>query len=165
MSGDFSRLGEPGGKTLLNLTLGEDSDGDGLPDAWERALISLTGGGRGLSDITPGQDTDGDGLSNIDEYFAGTYAFDPENGFELKMVGLNQNAPLLEFTAVRGHTYIVYGSNDLMEWTALEFRVSADGANAPFLAGYTATDVRLVRAEVQSSPEAQNFKFFKLMVQ
>ena len=30
-------LGKPSETTRLDLTLGEDSDGDGLPDAWERA--------------------------------------------------------------------------------------------------------------------------------
>ena len=39
MIGDLGKMGQPGEETLLNLTLGEDSDGDGLPDAWERALL------------------------------------------------------------------------------------------------------------------------------
>ena len=65
MVGDLGKMGQPGEETLLNLTLGEDSDGDGLPDAWERALLSQ---GKDLSDINPGDDTDGDGMSNLDEY-------------------------------------------------------------------------------------------------
>ena len=35
MLGDFAQLGLPSKSTRLDLTLGEDSDGDGLPDAWE----------------------------------------------------------------------------------------------------------------------------------
>src|SRR5688572_20337734 len=67
MRGDYTRLGEPGQRTRLDLTLGEDSDGDGLPDAWERALL---GEGKTLADIKPGDDSDGDGIRNLQEYIA-----------------------------------------------------------------------------------------------
>lgn len=50
MQGNLWALGEPAGETRLDLTLGEDLDGDGLPDAWERALLA---GGQVLSDILP----------------------------------------------------------------------------------------------------------------
>src|SRR3569623_417311 len=60
MKGDYSQLGQPGQRTRLDLTLGEDTDGDGLPDAWERALISALGGGKSLKDIKPNDDADGD---------------------------------------------------------------------------------------------------------
>jgi hypothetical protein len=48
MKGDLSKLGEPGKRTHLDLTLGEDLDGDGIPDAWERALLAALGGNRTL---------------------------------------------------------------------------------------------------------------------
>ena len=64
MRGDFSQLGESGQRTRLNLTLGEDSDGDGLPDAWER-LINPD-----ITKVKPGDDADKDGLSNLQEYYA-----------------------------------------------------------------------------------------------
>ena len=66
MRGDFSQLGLPSETTRLDLTLGEDADGDGLPDAWERALLAQSGGD--LSGVKPDDDFDGDGLSNLDEY-------------------------------------------------------------------------------------------------
>ncbi|MHC1762728.1 MAG: hypothetical protein AB9869_00270 [Verrucomicrobiia bacterium] len=68
MRGEFSKLGEPAACTRLDLTLGEDSDGDGIPDAWERALIAALGRQLSLSDIRPGDDTDQDGLQNLQEY-------------------------------------------------------------------------------------------------
>ena len=38
MIGNTSKMGLPGETTYLDLTLGEDSDGDGLPDAWEQGI-------------------------------------------------------------------------------------------------------------------------------
>ena len=115
MKGDFSRLGRPGDKTRLDLTLGEDQDGDGLPDAWERVLLASRGGGT-LQDINPKEDSDGDNLSNLDEYLAGTYAFDDQNGFSLKIIRTNNGNPVLGFMAIRGRTYTVLGSPDLNSW-------------------------------------------------
>ena len=39
-------IGTPGGRTRVDLTLGVDTDGDGLPDAWERTLIDRDNSGR-----------------------------------------------------------------------------------------------------------------------
>jgi hypothetical protein len=60
MAGNLSTLGQPAGETLANLTLGVDSDGDGIPDAWENLLIQMLGGGLTLASITPDGDNDGD---------------------------------------------------------------------------------------------------------
>jgi Bacterial TSP3 repeat len=43
----------------------DDTDFDGLPDAWE--ILHF-----GNLNATGAQDSDGDGVSNLDEYFAGT---------------------------------------------------------------------------------------------
>ncbi len=105
MLGDFGQIGLPGKDTRVELTLGEDADGDGLPNVWERALIISFVGKLGLDDINGGDDTDGDGLSNLNEYIAGTYAMNDKNGFDLGIVRMNADRPLLEFTAVRGRSY------------------------------------------------------------
>ena len=54
MAGNFARIGQPGQQTRIDLTLGEDSDGDGMPDAWEQSLIDIYGGD--LASITPNGD-------------------------------------------------------------------------------------------------------------
>jgi len=163
MSGEFSKLGQPAAMTRLDLTLGEDSDGDGLPDAWERALAAASGGK--LKDIRPGDDPDGDGLNNLNEYLAGTYAFDNKDGFSLKVAEVNAGAPTLEFMAVRGRTYTVFGSSDLNEWAQVPFRFASDSANMPERQTYQATDSRVVQVSVQPNANQPAMRFFKLRVE
>jgi len=66
-------VGNPGGRVRRNLCIGEDSDGDGFPDAWEEwILLWGAGGATNILDIRGEDDADGDGMSNRDEYIAGT---------------------------------------------------------------------------------------------
>lgn len=161
MSGDYASLGLPGKKTRLNLTLGVDSDGDGLPDAWERNLIAALRLNQSIADITPGIDSDGDGMNNGDEYFAGTYAFDKQDGYDLTIKATQGNAATLEFMGIRGRTYSIHASPDLVHWTQIPFKVGS-GANA---LTWRAADVRAVQAEVENATGSEAFRFFKLMIQ
>lgn len=156
MAGDFAHLGEPGRQTHLNLTLGEDADGDGIPDAWERQINP------DISQVDAGGDGDRDGMSNLAEYLAGTYAFDPDEGFKLSMAGINGARAVLEFTAIRGRTYSLLHSNDLDEWTFVPFQVEGE-ENSIF--EYQATDVRKLRIEAENAPDSSgNVGLFRLMV-
>lgn len=143
MSGACVNLGQAAESTRLDLTLGEDSDGDGLPDAWERALLS---GNASLQDITPDGDNDQDGLSNLQEYLAGTYAFDSTDGLRLDVV-LDHGKPMVEFMSIPGRTYSLHASGDLQNWAPIPFRVTDDGLQAPARGYYQANDVRRVRLE------------------
>jgi|TARA_B110000467_G_C18338030_1_gene500152 hypothetical protein len=160
MIGNINTIGQPGGITRLDLTLGEDSDGDGLPDAWERALL---GNGRALGDINPNDDTDGDGLTNLQEYISGNYAFDKEDGFRLDIVETSDAGVKLEFLAITGRTYVVEQSNDLRNWELVNFttRDDQDTPQGSLVAG----KVTRVNLTVPSSGASGNAKFFKLMVQ
>jgi hypothetical protein len=157
-----SSLGRPGEKTRIDLTLGEDLDGDGLPDAWERAMIAALGLKMSIEDFNGKDDTDHDGLNNTDEYLAGTYAFDPSDGFSLKIAGFNRGSPVLEFMGIRGRTYSVVGSQDMVQWSPVAFKLS--GSSDPGANEYYASDVRLVRLEVPTAESSTAIKFFKLMV-
>ena len=158
MAGDFAKLGQPGQRTRLNLTLGEDTDGDGLPDAWER-LINAD-----ISQVKPDANA-GNGLNYLQTYYAGTYAVDPTNGFDLSIVGFNQGAPMLEFLAITGRTYTLLGSSDLTTWKAIAFRIPAEGTNATVRASNRTEAVKDIRLEVPSDGSDKPPTYFRLMLQ
>lgn len=163
MVGNFAQIGKPGEKTRLDLTLGVDADGDGLPDAWEQALIDIYGGT--LASIRPNDDTDGDGITNINEYLAGTYAFDPTDGFTLSILGVSNGHSQLEFLAIRGRTYTIQESPTMQQWTTVNFRFATGGTPGTLQNNYLATDVRLLRVEVPFSTGAGTNRFFRAIVQ
>jgi hypothetical protein len=155
----FRSLGEPAGTTRLDLTLGVDSDGDGLPDAWESA--------NGLNPNDPSDandDADGDGTSNLEEYRAGTFAFDPNDGFRLTLVELNDGDTTLEFLAIRGRTYTVQASLNLRQWTQVNFRVVTGGLPGTLQDSYSASEVQNLRIEVPAQAGATN-RYFRAIVQ
>ncbi|MDP4625672.1 MAG: lamin tail domain-containing protein [Akkermansiaceae bacterium] len=89
-----------------------DTDNDGIPDAWETAN-GLT---VGIDDSA--DDADGDGFSNLMEYLAGT---DPQSGSSLLAIS-SVTAPVSDlmtvvWTGVAGKTYQVYSSENLEAWT------------------------------------------------
>ena len=163
MQGDFSRVGQPSETSRLDLTLGEDLDGDGLPDAWERALASKTNGD--LSSVGPNDDFDGDGLSNLDEYISGNYAFDADDGFELKIIGNGDVGPLLEFMAITARTYEIVGSADMNHWDPIEFRIkNSSSDNGQNLKAYYAEEVSEISVEVILPESVPAQRFYKLLV-
>ena len=62
-----------------SITPGLDSDGNGLPDAWE--LLNF-----GATNIDPTADPDNDGMSNLDEYVAGTKPKDATSGLRITAI-------------------------------------------------------------------------------
>jgi hypothetical protein len=160
MAGDFRTLGRPGARTRIDLTLGEDSDGDGLPDAWERLLASQIGLGSDLSAVTASGDLDGDGLSNLSEYLAGTYAFDPEDGLALRLLRVDPTESVAEFLAISGRTYEVQSSSDFTTWTSTPFRVGA-AAEGP---RFRASNTRVERIRIPVPPEgAESSAFYRVL--
>lgn len=152
--GAVSEIGAPGGKTRLDLTLGEDLDGDGLPDAWERSLA-----GGGLDEVDPDDDFDGDGLSNLEEYLAGSYAGDEESAFALNVLETRDDGALLQFRALRGRTYSLFRSSDLHEWIPTEFVLEGEEERR---SSYLSEDVRDVRVVAPTEVGASGFYLLKV---
>ena len=103
-----------------------DTDGDGIPDAWESA--------NGLNPNDPRDaalDLDGDGQSNKAEYLAGT---NPQSSASRLAASLVSTATpgqfAVRFTAIAGKSYTVRYKNDLTAtmWTKL-LDVSAQGSD------------------------------------
>lgn len=130
-------VGSPSVRSRLNLTLGVDSDGDGLPDAWEEAQLyhggQLAGeGGWDLSLIDQNGDFDNDGVNNRMEYIAGTYATDSVSVLSLSIKEKLATSARLEFYAIYGKRYTLESSTDLETWRAEPFILSDPAAaNAP----------------------------------
>ena len=132
-----------------------DSDGDGLPDAWELA--------NGMNPNDP-NDANGDGICNRNEYLAGTYAFDPNDGFRLSLVEVTEGRSQMEFLAISGRTYTIQASSNLQQWTPVSFRIVTGGAPGALQDNYPAIDIRNLRIEVPFQTGTTN-RYFKALVQ
>jgi len=158
------QAGVGGERVRLDLNLGVDSDRDGLPDVWEDWQLYQAGirpgpNGWDLSMITRDGDFDGDGISNYDEYIAGTFAGDPTERFELRIVNKTSTGVKFEFFTITGKLYAIEESSDLKTWAPVKFRVGSATAGA---VRYQAPAVDIVNATVESP--AATSRFYRLSV-
>jgi hypothetical protein len=159
LKGNFAEMGKPGKQSLMNLTMGEDANGDGLPDAWER-LINPD-----ISKVKPG-DVSANGLTRLQEYLAGIYPVDDSEGLRLTISGLHDGEPLMSFLAIQGRSYTVLGSTDLKTWVPVTFRIPAvDAVDAGARSFYQATQVEKIEVQAVTADLSPTPTFFKLTVQ
>lgn len=153
--------GNGGDRTRLDLTLGEDSDGDGLPDVWEQWQLYQAGqypaadGSWDLSQISANGDFDGDGQSDGFEYIAGTFAGDATEVFGLEIKEKLAGNVRLEFYAITGKTYTIERSSDMLEWTRVNFATES-AQNSP-AAGHVAAGVGQVPVFLTPASDAKEF--------
>lgn len=166
MTGDFSLLGQPGKRTRMDLTLGEDTNGNGLPDAWERAMLAARGWTNSLADLKADSILGGNGITLLQEYVAGTYGFEDANGLNLNIVRVEAGAPVFEFLAVRGRGYTLLGSADLKAWGTVAFRPLLPAADPEATqTAYLSPDVRFLQVAVPVPATGPAPRFFKLKIQ
>ena len=157
--------GKGGERVRLDLNLGEDADGDGLPDIWEQWQLYQAGyfpdanGNWPLHLIDRNGDLDGDGLSNYLEYLAGTFAGDATERFDLQIKEKTDTEVRFEFYAITGKTYTIERSADMKTWARVPFAI---GAPATGEQTYSATNVGILSAF--ATPAATDKEFYRLTV-
>jgi hypothetical protein len=90
----------------------EDSDGDGLPDDWERWRF-------GSLIYDANDDPDQDGSSNYPEFVADTDPLDSGSVFRISNLSMNSAGATITFQPSPGRTHFIQQSSDLKNWTFL----------------------------------------------
>ena len=158
------RAGTGGERVRLDLNLGVDANRDGLPDAWQEWVLYQAGRRVGTPEwdinlITKDGDFDGDGISNFLEYVAGTFAGDPSERLELRLINKTPAAVSLEFYTITGKVYGIEESADLKTWQAIPFTV---GSGSPPAILHRAQDIGITTAQVAAPATAS--RFYRLTV-
>jgi hypothetical protein len=158
-------IGNASARRRLNLTLGVDADGDGLPDAWEAAQLyhgGLLPGDNGwdLSLIDKAGDFDRDGVSNGTEYIAGTYATDSASVLNLTIKEKLAGSARLEFYAFYGKSYTLESTTNLKTWTAVPFTLSDPAApgGATALTSLTSTVTDVISIYANASAQSTYYR-------
>ena len=153
MRGDYAKLGKPAAQTWLDLTLGEDTTGDGIPDAWKWMVLAMSEGlYNDISEIHATNRFPGNPMTMMQAYIAGTYAWDPSDAFSLVAAGVTNGASILEFQAIQGRSYSISASTNFIQWTPVPIRPHGAGPDAPLQDAHIATES--VRVRFQAPPPA-----------
>lgn len=100
----------------------EDTDGDGMNDAWETA----NGLNPELADDA-NADPDFDGISNLGEFLAGTDPNDPSSNHQIQSLVVTDDSIAISFFATEGRTYQIETSTNLADWTPKEWTAPSSG--------------------------------------
>ena len=159
-------IGQPGGILFVDFTIGADTDGDGIPDAWEWWQLGEMGIGPGnplwsLTTLGTG-DYDRDGTSDYVEYLAGTFAFLAQDSLGLTIEDLEvDGAARLSTLLVADKNYRVEFSTNLQTWTPVAVRVGAPTAATANIVTIADTRQTALYAPVTGSPDQ---RFYRLVL-
>ena len=162
------QIGSPAERHRLDLTLGVDSDGDGLPDAWEEAQLFYKGytageAGWDLSLLDWAGDFDGDQISNGAEYLGGTYATDANIEFDLSVKEWREEYVRLEFYTLYGKTYTLKASTNLVDWTDVFFSTAEPSELSVLQTSLEAASTGVIN--IYTEPSGGPSTFYHLSVQ
>ena len=112
----------------LTVATFEDTDHDGMDDAWER---------QNFGDLSHDgtKDSDGDGLTDYQEYLAGTNPNDPLSAFHATRVETSVQGPKITWAAIAGRHYGVQYKDDLAAatWSDLPGEITFAGTEASLI--------------------------------
>lgn len=160
------RAGRGGEKVRLDLNLGEDLDGDGIPDIWEQWMLYQAGlfpdenGVWPIHLLSRNGDFDQDGISDWDEYVAGTFAGDATERFELQIKEKLPASVRFEFYGIAGKTYTIERSTDMKTWAQVPFSIGAPASGLPT---YRAAEIGIHTAFATPSV-GETKEFYRLTV-
>lgn len=114
-----------------------DTDGDGMPDSWERA--------HGLDPNNPNDaetDDDGDGFTNLQEYLAGTDPADPASALKVTAIDTVGADARISFSSAADRSYDVESTSSLqpISWGPVTQNVAGTGATIQILDPGAATN-------------------------
>jgi hypothetical protein len=137
----------------VDLVLGEDTDGDGLPDAWENMVIANSGGAaQNLADVGPGLDLDQDGMTDDEEFWYGSFAFLPGDELRFHLFAKVGERFAISLLTVPGARYIIEKASNLNQpnWTICPISLTEVGPTSPseFVGDGTFQDVYFEAAVV-----------------
>jgi hypothetical protein len=118
----------------VDLIIGQDTDHDGLPDAWEQMVIANSGGAAtNLAGVGPGKDLDRDGMTDDQEFWYGSFAFLAGDELKVDSLRLLNGRYTFRFLTVLGSTYRVEASPALVSaaWATCSISLSDTGDVAP----------------------------------
>jgi len=161
---NYLSLGLWARSTRVDLTLGVDSNTDGLPDAWEYALLAVLGTNIPLSQLNANTVLAHDGLTLRQQFLDGTILFDPGNPLKVTLIGYNGPSPVLQFPTVNGRSYSVLESSDLEAWAPVKFNFINEAMGTPAHSFYLAPSVAPVQIYV-APPSTGLSQFYRVSVQ
>jgi len=155
-------LAAPTVKTLVNLTVGADANGDGIPDTWETAFLASIGLNLALTNINPNAVYAKDGRTLLQEYALGNFPYN-SNAFNVTIVSLNAGSAVLAFTTTSGRTYTASASPDLQNWTPVSFTIPAIGTQTN--SSYYSSAAQPLQIQTVQPSNAPQMQFFRLSLQ
>jgi hypothetical protein len=162
---NYVTLGKWAQNTRVDLTLGQDSNGDGIPDAWELIYLQTVGLNLPLSGVNGNTTVPPNGLTLGQEYVLTTSSVPTGVAPVIVFLGFTGHSPILQFSTVTGRSYTVLGSPDLRNWTPVAFNLSTDTQGGPTRTFYLATGTASIEVYLAPPALSVSAQFYRVLVQ